>query len=369
MRSLTLHRDLLLGLTGLLLLIGLVLLASASTVAGFQRFQDPYFYFKHQLLFGVLPGIIAFLIVKKIGTRMWQGIAPVLYIMSLALLTLVLLPQVRGIGSTKSWIIIGSFSFQPSEIAKFSLILMLAWWASRRNLSVIGGFRGFGEFLMIFLPVAVLLLLQPDVGTLVIISGIALSVYFLSGGSLVSIAFLLLVGLGGIIAVSIRSPYRLARLLVFLNKDVDPQGVGYHTRQALLAIGSGGLWGRGLGHSIQKFQYLPEVQSDSLFAVAAEELGFVLTATLFIVLLIFWRTLYTLSLAVEDRFCRIAIGGVLSWFIIQTFLNIGAMLGLLPLTGVPLPLLSYGGTALAIELAAVGFVMAVTSKQQSVNSK
>lgn len=360
MRSLTIHRDLLVGLTGLLLLIGLVLLASASTVAGFQRFADPYFYLKHQLLFGVLPGIVAFLLLKKMGSRMWQLAAPVLYIISLGLLVLVLLPQVHGIGPTKSWIIIGSFSFQPSEIAKFSLILMLAWWASRRNLSVIGGFRGFGEFLAIFLPVAVLLLLQPDVGTLVIISGIALSVYFLSGGSLGAIFCMLLAGVGGIVAVSIRSPYRLARLLVFMNKDVDPQGAGYHTRQALLAIGSGGLWGRGLGHSIQKFQYLPEVQSDSLFAVAAEELGFVLTIGLFILLLIFWRTLYSLLLAVEDRFCRIAIGGILSWFVIQTFLNIGAMLGLLPLTGVPLPLLSYGGTALTMELAAIGFVMGAT---------
>ena len=359
MRSLTLHRDLLLALTGALLLSGLVLLASASTVAGLQRFGDPYFYLKHQVLFGLLPGLFAFLLAKRMSVSLWKACAPLLYAVSLALLVAVLLPQVHGIGPTKSWIVLGSFSLQPSELAKLALILMLAWWADRRNLQSMSRVRGAMEFLLIFSPIAGLVMFQ-DIGTFAIVSGTALVVYFLAGGSVLVMLLLALVGVLGILGVSIHTPYRLARLLVFINKDQDPQGAGYHVRQALLAIGSGGLWGRGLGHSIQKFQYLPEVQSDSLFAIAAEELGFVLTSVLLLVIMVFWRTLLKLSLSGRDRFTRIAIGGILAWFLIQTFFNIGAMLGLLPLTGVPLPLLSYGGTALVAELAALGFVMGAT---------
>ncbi len=352
MRPLTLQRDLLLGLTGLLLVAGLVLLASASNVVGFQRFGDSYFYFKHQLLFGVLPGIILFVIAKRLPLAFWRKISPWFYLAILVLLVVVLLPGIRGIGNTKSWIVLGAFSFQPAEIGKFALILVLAWWGEVK--------RDLGSFLLILLPVVVLLALQPDIGTLFVLVGIALVMYYLAGGKLTHLAILFLLALAALALLVFAAPYRLDRLAVFWNDQYDPQGAGYHVRQALIAIGSGGLWGRGLGHSRQKFQYLPEVQSDSLFAVAAEELGFIFTAIFLVVLVVFWRSMLKLALLRDDRFSRVAIGGILAWFVLQTFLNLGAMVGVLPLTGVPLPLISYGGTALATELAAIGFVMGVT---------
>ncbi len=352
MRPLTIQRDILLALSGLLLAVGLILLASASNVVGFERFGDSYFYLKHQVFFGVVPGIIFFVIAKQLPLNFWRRMAPWLYAASLVLLVVTLLPGIKGIGPTKSWIVVGSISFQPGELAKFTLILMLAWWAQHR--------RDVGSFLFILLPIVVLLVLQPDIGTLSVLVGIALAMYFLAGGSLVSMGVLVLAAVAVLAAVVVAAPYRLNRLLVFWNAAYDPQGAGYQLHQALIAIGSGGLWGRGLAHSIQKFQYLPEVQSDSLFAVIAEELGFVLTMALLIAIAVFWRTLLKLALSIEDRFSKVAIGGILTWFSFQTFLNLGAMLGLLPLTGVPLPLLSYGGTALVSELVALGFVLGVT---------
>jgi len=210
--------------------------------------------------------------------------------------------------------------------------------------------------------IAGLILLQPDLGTLSIIGAIAFIIFFVAGGSL---KHLLGIGITSFVALYIMiasSPYRIERFTTFLHPELDPQGVGYQINQALLAIGSGGLFGSGYGHSLQKFQYLPEVIGDSIFAVMAEELGFLLTVgfvALFMAMVLrgFW-----LSERVQDRFGKFLIIGIVSWFGVQAFVNIGAMVGILPITGVPLPFLSYGGTAMVVSLAAAGVVMNISKE-------
>ena len=344
-------------------MFGLVMLTSASGPLGFDRFGDSYYYLKHQLFLGAVPGLIALLITSRIHYQVYKRYALGLLILSIALLVLVFIP---GIGTdfgtfANSWVVIGTFSFQPSELVKLTFFLYLAAWMERRSHGDIHDVRaGLVPFLIILSIVAVLMMLQPDLGTLSIIATVSFIMYFIAGGPLKH-----LVGLGalciGAFAVAIKtSPYRAARLMTFLHPELDPQGVGYQINQALLAIGSGGFFGRGYGHSLQKFQYLPEVVGDSIFAVMAEELGFVLT--LLFIAAFLGMLIRGMKIAQEskDRFGKYLVIGIISWFGIQAFVNIGAIVGLLPLTGVPLPFMSYGGTSLVVSLAAAGVVLNVS---------
>jgi len=211
-------------------------------------------------------------------------------------------------------------------------------------------------FLCILGMIVLLLVLQPDVGTMTIIVAIAMIMYFVAGAAwrhVVAIGGLGLALLGILIKFA---PYRAARLMTFVRPELDPQGVGYHINQALLAVGSGGFFGLGFGQSRQKFRYLPEVSGDSIFAVMAEELGFFITAAFIVILFLLLRRLIRLAVQAPDAFSRFVIVGVTAWFGIQGLVNISAMLGLMPLTGLPLPLISYGGTSLALSLFALGVV-------------
>ncbi|MBI4133487.1 putative lipid II flippase FtsW [Candidatus Uhrbacteria bacterium] len=356
----------LLALIAGLVVFGMVMLASASGPLGLARFGDAYYFVKHQLLYGVVPGVIALLVMMRIPYRVWKRAALPLLVFSIVLLVLVFIPGIRAeFGTARSWIQLGPFSMQPSEVVKLTFLLYLAAWLEVRGEAGVRSFRtGLVPFLVVLGAVMGLLILQPDTGSMSIIVIESLVVYFIAGAAL---PHLIAIGGGGLalLALLIKiSPYRAARLMTFLHPELDPQGVGYHINQALLAAGSGGLLGLGLGHSRQKFQYLPEVQGDSIFAVMAEELGFLFGAAFIaLLLLLLWRGLRTVAEA-PDQFGKLVGVGILTWITFQAFLNIGAMIGIMPLTGVPLPFVSYGGTALVTVLAASGVLLNISKHRR-----
>jgi cell division protein FtsW len=344
-----------------LLVFGLVMIASAGVAYSKIRFDDAYFFFKRQLLFGILPGLIILYLTQKINYTFWKKISFPLFILSVALLTLVFIP---GIGSklygASRWIQLGGFSFQPSEMLKLSLILYLAAWLESRGERIKDFFEGLTPFLMVMGIVSFLLIKQPNMGTLGIIIFVALIMFFISGSSL---WHMFLMGIAGVTAFFIlikTEAYRMNRFLVFLHPELDPRGIGYQINQALLAIGSGGLLGVGLGKSLQKFNYLPEPVGDSIFAIIGEELGLLgCSLVLLLFTILAFRGLRIVKLA-PDRFSRLAATGIIAWIIIQAFVNISAISGLIPLTGVPLPFISYGGTSLVFLLAGTGILLNIS---------
>ena len=353
----------LVGIVGFLSIFGLVALSSAGAAVGWDKFGDSYFYAKHQLLFGFLPGLFLFLLLSRLNYYQLKTLAVPMLLVSIGLLISVFIP---GIGSdhgtfAKSWINLFGYSFQPSEAVKLTFLIYLAALFSAKGEKTVQDFNyGFLPFIVVLLVVVSLVLLQPDFGTASIIIAISLAVYFVAGGRLLHLTWLAVAGIGGLAVLIKVSPYRLKRLTTFLHPEFDPQGIGYHINQALLAVGSGGWFGRGFGHSRQKFAYLPEVYGDSIFAVMAEELGFifsVLVLALFVVLM--WRS-FRLACRCREPFARLLVAGIVTWLVTQAFLNIGAIIGILPLTGVPLPFISYGGTALTMCLAAAGILVNIS---------
>ena len=340
-----------------LLVFGLIMLFSASVAVGLERFGDSMFFVKRQL-FSLGIGFALLYICYRIPYKKWQQWSFILLLASAALLFAVFIP---GIGITgqgaKRWIDLGIVTFQPSELVKLTLILYLSAWLAERGPRAASGFRtGTMPFLTVMGLFAVLIMSQPDMGTLMLIFAIGLILFFAGGASLSHLAALCVAGLGFIFVMVKMAPYRLARLTAFFDPDADPLGIGYHINQALIAIGSGGFFGRGLGHSRQKFLYLPEVTGDSIFAIIAEETGFLVSAGIIILFVLLFMRAYQLSQRLSDSFGSYVLLGIGAWITLQAFVNIGAMLSVLPLTGLPLPFISYGGSSLIITLGAIGIL-------------
>lgn len=350
---------------GILLVFGLVMLMSASSAIGESRFGDGFFFIKRQLLYGLLPGIAAFLMMAKIPYTYWKDKLWMVYAVMMALLVLVFIP---GVGSSlgagaQSWIVIGGFSLQTSELAKLGLVLFTAAYASMLGKDRIAHFQeGFAPLLVFALAPVALVVLQPDIGTVSIMFAIVFGLLFIARAKLSHLSMLAIAGIAAIVVMIAVAPYRAARLTTFLHPELDPQGIGYHINQAVLAVGSGGVFGLGLGNSRQKFEYLPEVHADSIFAIIAEEMGFIFAAGVVILITLIAIRGLRIAKRAPDEFGRLVVGGIIVWFVAQSFLNIGAIVGLLPLTGVPLPFVSHGGTALMMVLAGVGVITNI-SKQ------
>ncbi len=350
----------------ILLAFGLLMIMSAGVSYGQVRFDDSYYFFKQQLL-GLTVGAIALFITSKIDYHLWRPLVVPIFAIALIFLILVFIP---GIGTTvygaTRWIELGPITFQPSEVMKLAIILYLAAWLAEKGEKKVADFNeGLVPFLGILLLVGFLIIKQPDTGTLGLICFVAMSIFFAAGAHLKHIFSLVGLGFAALAVMIMVAPYRLARLMVFLNPDHDPGGAGYQVNQALLAVGTGGLVGAGLGQSRQKFNYLPEPVTDSIFAVLAEEFGFIGTALL--VSLFVYLAFRGLRIAqgAPDMFGRLVVVGVVAWITFQAFINISAIIGLIPLTGIPLPLISYGGTSLAVVLASLGIVLNV-SKQSHI---
>lgn len=340
---------------------GLMILASASTEVSREHFDKPYYYFFHQLLYGVGIGLISFFIVSKIHYNFWKKWAVFILAFCIVALILVFIPSLGfGYGGAKRWINLGFTSFQPSELVKLGFIIYLAAWLEKRKTEVKAFSQSTLPFLIVIGIISALTVAQPDIGTLgvIIITGIV--IFFLAGANIGHIFLIVLSGLAFLFTLIKIAPYRMNRLLVFLNPEIDPQGIGYQIKQSLLAIGSGGLFGLGLGHSRQKYNYLPSPASDSIFAITAEELGFIGASILILLFLALALRGFKIAKNSPNRFARLTAAGITSWFIIQAFINIGAITGLIPLTGLTLPFISYGASSMVISLVASGILINIS---------
>ncbi len=351
-----------LGLT----VLGLIMLMSASGPVAFQRTGDSYYYVKRQLLHGVLPGVVLFFFFALLDLRRWRRAAFLALIASIVLLVLVYLPGIGVIvNGSHGWLQFGPIRFQPSELVKLTFLIYLsAWLAARQGSDAHDAETGLLPFLLSVGSIMLLLILQPDTGSMGVIVGTSVLLYFASGAPITWFIGLCALGLGGLWTLIKFSPYRAARFMTFLHPELDPKGIGYHINQAFLAIGTGGWFGLGYGHSRQKFLYLPEAESDSIIAVFAEEMGLIMTLLLIgVFAVLIWRC-FTVARQQRDRFTSFIALGIGCWLGIQIFMNIGSMTGLLPITGVTLPFFSHGGSAMTVVLAAMGMVAGLPRMQQ-----
>ncbi len=331
---------------------GLVILSSASSDLGRIKFDDSYYYLKHQLLYGLGLGIAGFIFGFSFYYRYYQKFAPFFLVACIALLILVFTPIGFEAGGAARWINVGSFTFQPAEAVKvLFLMYMAAWLLKKPNLL---------SFLFVNGTIAVLLLLQPATSAVLILFASVLIMYFMSGVSLKYITVLVMIAVLGVSLLFLFSGYRRERIIGFLNPEKYSETSGFQLTQALTAIGSGGWWGVGYGQSRIKYSSLPETIGDSIFAVVAEEWGFVGASALIIIFLLLIVEGFWIAKRSGDAFGKLLISGFISLIGIQAFVNMAAISGLIPLTGVPLPLISYGGTALAADLTALGIVLNVS---------
>ncbi len=368
------HPDgILLGLCVLLIGGGILILASVSASFSLQKTGTTFYFLNHQLLFGLLPGLLFGFLAFLLPLAFFKKWSFLFLIGNIILLGLVFVP---GIGEAREgvhrWIFLGPLSFQPSEFLKITFILYMAsWLASKyqpqtpiksqksRNRAR-SPTRTLMPFILLMGLIGLLLILQPDISTLGIVGLIALLMYFLARTPLWHTAVILGGGLIALAILVMSAPYRLNRFLTFLNPSSDPLGHGYQIKQALIGIGSGGITGIGLGLSYQKFGLLPVPISDSIFAIFAEETGFLGAAILILLLFVFaWRS-FQISKHVQDRFASLTAAGIALWIFFQSAFNMASMLGIVPLAGIPLPFISYGGSALVAELVAVGILLNIS---------
>lgn len=347
-------------ITALLLLsLGLIMVLSASSPTALSEGKSSYAYFLRQAVFAVL-GLIAMFFISKINYRIYKKFYILVYVLSIILLALVLVIGRESNGATR-WIYVGSLSFQPSELVKFFMILFYATILTkdREELGYFG--KGFIKHVIFIAPIALLLLLEPHLSATLVIAGICIVMMILAGCKLKHIlATGLVAGIPGLIALIIFEPYRLKRVTTFLNPWSDKLGDGWQVIQSLYAIGSGGLFGLGLGQSKQKYLYLPEPQNDFIFSVLAEELGFigcVFVIVLFAILI--WRGILT-AIKAPDMFGSLLAIGITALIGIQAIINIAVVTSSMPATGMPLPFFSYGGTALFILLCEVGILLNIS---------
>lgn len=337
-----------------LVLFGLVMLASASSHIGKSNYGDAYYFVKHQFLSGFLPGLIGFFVALFIPYRKYEKVSIFFLAVALVLTALVFTPLGIRTGGALRWVAFGPVRFQPSELLKIVFPLYLAAWLSRPHGRERSFTKGFLPFLVVCGAIAGVLLAQRSTSVVAILLLTAVIVYFVSGAKLSYLAWF---GAAAAILFALIitvTPYRRERILHFLEPESAPLSGGFHLRQALIAIGSGGLTGAGYGQSTTKLRYLPEPIGDSLFAVIAEELGFAGSISVLALFFVLVARMFLMALKTKDRFAHLMLMGFGSLIAIQTLVHIGAVSGLLPMTGVPLPFMSYGGTALVVFLTMTG---------------
>lgn len=332
----------------------MLMIFESSNVSAFRDFGDKYHYVKDQFK-GFVIGLSGMIIISLIPYKKFYDWSLPLLFITLIFLFAVFVPGlgIKAYGASR-WLDFHFLNFQPTEFAKLVLILYFSAWLKDRE-------KGrFLPFLLLLGLIVGLVILQPDMGTALIITIIAILMYFISGAPIRHFTALIPFLLIGTFVLAVSSPYRLKRLTTFLNPNQDPLGASYHIRQILISLGSGGLFGVGLGNSLQKYQYLPEANTDSIFAIMAEEFGFIGSTVFIIIFLIFLLRILRVAQHAPDKYSMLLAAGVLTFFAAQFAMNLGAMVTLLPLTGIPLPFISYGGSSLAISLTAVGIVLNVS---------
>lgn len=330
---------------------------SASQIVAANNYGNQYYFFIRQLIFWLIGMAGFFYFLRLPLDKLYHQRKSYFYTaLILLILVLILGPKIAGV---HRWISLGFFQFQPSEFAKLLIIVYLAGWFAAKGDKITSVGEGLLPFLGFLAVVGGLIILEKDLGTMLIIITVAMAMYFVAKAQalhMLAIVVLLAVAVIGLIHIA---PYRAQRLTAFLSQkqsSTDTLGAAYHSQQALIAIGSGGVWGVGFGQGVSKYAYLPQAYTDSIFAIIAEELGFVRASLIFIAYFyIAWRGMLIASKA-NSLFVRLLAVGIVTVIIIQSMLNIGGMLGAIPLTGVPLPLVSYGGSSLVVCLAMLGLL-------------
>ena len=344
---------------------GLAMFASASLGLLAREDGAPWRLALTQLLLGLVPGAIALLALRFSPPAWLQGIAAPAYIASVVLTALVFVP---GIGETYNgatrWIDLGFTTIQPSEFLKIGTILMLAWWLSQAKGKLHDFKKGLIPFCLIVGVPALILLAQPNTSTVIIIGLTSVAMYFLAGAPWRDLALLVAIAGLALVVLVMTRPYLLERVQTFMDPSQDPLSSGYQIQQSLIAIGSGGFAGRGFGQSVQKYNYLPEAHGDSVFAVYAEEFGFIGTMLLLGLFVAFATRGLAIAADAATFFGSMAATGLTLLISFSAFLNIGAMLAILPLTGLPLPFVSHGGTALFCALLSVGIILNVAAHRK-----
>jgi cell division protein FtsW len=344
----------------ILLVFGLAMLSSASSGLGKQLFNNSYYYLEHQLEFGLAIGIAGFLVGYFVPYYKFKNVAFVLLLISMAALVLVFTPLGTAASGSTRWLRFGPLSFQPAELMKLTYILYLAAWLSNSKKRATDFQSGLLPFAIISGVMAVLLILQPATSTVAILLGAGLVVYFVSGAPWKYILGIIGIAVAAVVLLVFITPYRMARITGFLHPTQNLQGQNYQVNQSLIAIGSGGLWGVGYGQSATKDSYLPTPIDDSIFAVVAEELGFIGAGALVALFGIVTFRMFWLAKRTGDQFGRMILIGFGTVIALQAFVNMASISGIIPLTGVPLPFVSYGGTALAVFITMSGVALNVT---------
>jgi len=340
-----------------ILAIGVVMVYSASAVAAFHDYGDPYYYVKRQLLFAAL-GIAAMFVTMNVEYTFWRKWAVPALLICFGMLIIVLIPGLGVVrGGARSWLGIGSFGIQPSEFMKLAMIFFIAKLLSEKQNQITQFTKGLLPPLGILGAAFALIMLQPDLGTGTVMIGASILAIYVAGARLAHLGGLALIGVLGLVGLIAAAPYRLQRITAFLDPWQDPLGAGYQSIQSLYAIGPGGLVGLGLGMSRQKYNYLPEPQTDFIFSILAEELGFIGGSLLILLfLLLIWRGMRT-AITLSDPFGSLLATGIVGIFAVQVLINVGVVIGMLPVTGVTLPLVSYGGSSLTLLLTALGILL------------
>lgn len=345
--------SILLGIPFVLSIFGALFIFEASALRGMQSTGDSFYFLKLQVQWIIL-GIITVIFVSRVSFLAWERFSFPILIMGIILLVAVLIPGIgHQVGGARRWIDLGLLTVQPTEIIKFALIIYWSAWFSRKKATIKG-------FIILLGGILGLILLQPDMGTTIMIFLLSCVMYMLSGASLKPL--LLLIPLAAITlgALIVSAPYRLRRLTAFLRPDEDPLGVGFHINQILISLSEGGIFGRGFGASRQKYLFLPEAHTDSIFAIIGEELGFVGSVLLIGLYLALFYAIYSLYRIVPHAFAKMLVGGIFTYFGLQVLINLGGMANLMPLTGVTLPFVSYGGSSLLVSCICLGILVQIT---------
>jgi len=342
----------LLWLTIFLVVIGTLAVSDASAPQALAVFGDAYYFARQQFTWGVL-GMIGLIVASRIHYSYWQKVAYIVGAVSIVLLVVVLIP---GVGTkvlgARRWINLGPMALQPSEIAKFALAMVMA--------KLLDDKYPFSYAVGFIVGTSALVMLQPDLGTTLVIAGVGLSQLFIGGMPIIKMIGTVATGALAATVLILTSDYRRARLMTFLGGSSDPLGDSYQIRQILIALGSGGLFGVGIGQSRQKHLFLPESASDSVFAVIAEETGFVGSFVIILLLTFFVLRVLKVANCAPDNFSRLLGSGIAFWFAAQIFLNISSVVAVTPLTGIPLPFFSYGGSSLVMILIGVGIILNIS---------
>lgn len=342
-----------------LIFIGLIFISISSLGEANSTIGDKFFFIKKQG-FWLILGIISLIITSKINIKTIKKISPILYIVSIICLILVLIPALgnQALGARR-WLNLGFTSIQPSEILKLTSVIYFAYIFSkpeRRNIKT----------LVIYLGIPfILIIIEPNLSTAILISAIVSSIYYLSGGNVISLFSIFSIILIISIPLIFLSPYRSARLKTFLDPNQNQSSTSYHSNQIILSLSSGGLFGKGFANSDQKYKFLPKISTDSILAVVGEETGFIGIFAILLIYLSLINYLFKFSQIIEDPFQSLLVSGIACWIAYQSLINISAIAALIPLTGVPLPFISYGGSSLLTLLVAIGIVRNIEKNQKT----